>query len=37
VARALAAEVPGIDYYDEQTSLEGCVERIVARVREAAG
>ncbi len=33
-ARGLAAEVPGIDFYDEQTSLEEAVERIVARVRE---
>ena len=32
-ARALAAEVPGVEFYDERTSLEEAVERIVARVR----
>lgn len=36
-ARALSAEVPGIDFYDERTSLEEAVERIVARVREREG
>jgi succinyl-CoA synthetase beta subunit len=34
VARSLAAEVPGIVFYDERTSLEEAVEQIVARVRE---
>ncbi len=32
-ARALAAEIPGIDFYDERTSLEEAVECIVTRVR----
>ena len=36
VARELAAEVPGIDFYDERTSLEDAVERIVTRVRAGA-
>lgn len=36
VARALATEVPGIDFYDERTSLEEAVERIVERVRGSA-
>ena len=31
-ARALSAEVPGVEFYDEQTSLEEAVERIAARV-----
>ncbi|OGB94069.1 MAG: hypothetical protein A3G35_05395 [candidate division NC10 bacterium RIFCSPLOWO2_12_FULL_66_18] len=35
VARELAAEVPGVEFYDETTSLELAVERIVARVRQA--
>lgn len=34
-ARALAAGVPGVEFYDERTSLEEAVERIVTRVREA--
>lgn len=34
-ARALAAEVPGVEFYDEATSLEAAVEWIVARVRGA--
>ena len=34
-ARALSAEVPGIDFCDETVSLEEAVERIVARVRQA--
>lgn len=32
-ARALSAEVPGIDFYDERTSLEEAAERIVALVK----
>jgi len=36
-ARALSAEVPGIDFYDERTPLEEAVERIVARARESGG
>jgi succinyl-CoA synthetase beta subunit/citryl-CoA synthetase large subunit len=36
IARQLAAEIPGIEFYDERTSLEAAVERIVNRVREAA-
>ncbi len=34
-ARQLAAEVPGLEFYDETVSLEEAVERIVARVRGA--
>ncbi|MBI4540818.1 MAG: acetate--CoA ligase family protein [Gemmatimonadetes bacterium] len=34
-ARALAAEVPGIEFYDESITLEDAMERIVARVHEA--
>jgi succinyl-CoA synthetase beta subunit len=34
VARELASAVPGLEFYDEHLSLEGAVERIVARVRE---
>jgi succinyl-CoA synthetase beta subunit/citryl-CoA synthetase large subunit len=33
-ARELAAEIPGIEFYDHRMSLEGAVERIVNRVRE---
>ncbi len=33
-ARALSAEVPGIEFYDERTSLEEATERIVALVKE---
>jgi succinyl-CoA synthetase beta subunit len=36
-ARALSAEVPGIDFCDETTSLEEAVERVVSRVREGRG
>jgi succinyl-CoA synthetase beta subunit/citryl-CoA synthetase large subunit len=35
-ARGLAAEVPGVEFHDERTSLEEAVERIVARVRGTA-
>lgn len=35
-ARALAAEVPGVDFYDEALSLDQAVERVVARVRGTA-
>jgi succinyl-CoA synthetase beta subunit len=35
-ARTVAAEVPGVEFCDERTSLEEAVERIVRRVRETA-
>jgi succinyl-CoA synthetase beta subunit len=36
VARTLAAEIPGLEFHDETTSIEGAVDRIVQRVRTAA-
>lgn len=36
-ARRLAAEVPGLEYYDDATTLEEAVERIVALTRGVGG
>lgn len=34
-ARELAAQIPGVEFFDETVSLEEAVERIVTRVRQA--
>jgi succinyl-CoA synthetase beta subunit len=34
-ARRLGAEVPGLEYYDDTTTLEEAIERFMERVREA--
>lgn len=35
-AREIAASLPGLEFYEDDTSLEGAVRRIVARTREGA-
>ena len=35
-ARELAAEIPGVEFLDDNVSLEAAVDRVVARVRESS-